>query len=123
MKFRNLLFTGLIGIAAASCSNDVIDPDGNGPTLDRETSTFVKVSIMGDARTRADVFADGSADESKVNRLLLTFFDAAQNYVGKTEVTVGEDEKDIVFNGTGQTVERIVTVVCQVDLPKDIDYP
>lgn len=123
MKFRNLLFTGLIGIAAASCSNDVIDPDGNGPTLDRETSTFVKVSIMGDARTRADVFADGSADESKVNRLLLTFFDAAQNYVGKTEVTVGEDEKDIVFNGTGQTVERIVTVVCQVDLPKDINYP
>ncbi|MBD5303897.1 MAG: fimbria major subunit [Bacteroides sp.] len=123
MKFKHLLFGSLFAAVMASCSNDLPGYDESGKVLENETTTFVRVSIMGEGGTRADSdYELGSPDESMVKSILLTFFDAGRNYVGRTLVDVNEDNT-INVPGHENTVERMITLVAQVDLPENINYP
>lgn len=123
MKFKHLLIGSLFATIAASCSNDM--PSEPGQILENETSTFIRVSIMDQSGTRAGAangYELGSPDESMIKSILLTFFDAGRNYVGKTEVQVNEDNT-IEVPGEANTIERVKTLVAQVNLPENINYP
>lgn len=129
MKFKQLLLGSLFVGLVASCSDDLNYDDNK--VLENETTTYVRISLTGDLGTRTgetptpeggseeNGFEYGTAAESKVNNILLTFFDAGRNYVGKTEVNVNKDQ----LVGNGNTVESFLTVVAKVQLPENINYP
>lgn len=125
MKLKHLFIGGLIaGLSGftVSCSDDMMDDD-SGKILPNETTTYVRVSLMGEGMSRADAeYELGTGDESMVKEILLTFFDAGRNYVGKTLITVNEDNT-IDVPGAPNTVERILTVVAPVNMPENINYP
>lgn len=128
MKLRNLFFALLTGFAIVSCNDSVIGEE-NG-ILKNETTSFVRISLMNPSAvdgTRAIEEVDyeaGSADENKVREILLVFFDAGRNYVGNSTVIIKDDPGvNAPGNGEGQTVERILTTVAQVDLPGNINVP
>lgn len=127
MKLKNFFLASLAAGLFASCSNDVLTPDDGGTILEGETTSYVTISICGDANnTRAAEYEYGSGDESMIKTVFLTFFDAGRNFVGSTLVSVGEDNTVTVPNYDGapsHTVERKVTFVAQVDLPENINYP
>lgn len=130
MKTKKILFGGLAALLMTACTNDMPDMDGNGQVTENETTTYVRVSLTSSMGTRAAEYENGSADENEVKKILLTFFDAGRNYVGKTEVTVTgdntikEDAGDPGSStGLGNTVEKILTVVAPVTLPQNINYP
>ena len=129
MKFKHLFVsTLLLGGAVVSCSDDIdVANQGPGQILENETTTFVRVSIVGEgvgsigrATPNEPGYEDGTADENAVNSLLLTFFDAGRNYVGRSVVDV---KNATVSDGNGNTVEKMITVIAQVDLPENINYP
>lgn len=119
MKLKNLLFGGLLAGLMVSCSDDFA-PDQD-QVLENETTTFVRLSLVNPGNTRAE-YENGSAAESKINEILLTFFDGGRNYVGSTLVPVHEDNTIDVPGGLN-TVERVLTVVAEVNLPEHINYP
>lgn len=122
MKLKQILFGGLFAALMASCSNDLPMPD-DGKVLENETTTYVRLSLVGEGVTRADAaYENGSADENEVKRILLVFFDGGRNYVGKTLMNIG-DNATISTEGTSGTVEKLLTVVAQVKLPENINYP
>lgn len=122
MKLKHLLYGTLLTGMAASCSNEV--SDGPGQLLENETTAYVRISVIGDGETRADAdgFENGTPSESMIQSILLTFFDAGRNYVGKTTVSLDEKE-DIEVPGAPNTVERVKTFIAKVDLPENINYP
>ncbi|MDE6716902.1 MAG: fimbria major subunit [Muribaculaceae bacterium] len=120
MKLRQILLGTLCAGLLISCSNDL--PEQPGKVMENETTTYVRVSLVNDGFTRADQYENGSADENSVNQILLIFFDAYRNYVGRTNLTV-TDENTISTPGTGNTVERVLTTVAPVNLPENINYP
>lgn len=123
MNFKQILFGGIAATLMAACTNDIPGMD-NGQVTENETTTYVRVSLVGDLNnTRAaDDYENGTADENAVKELLLTFFDAGRNYVGKAEVSITDDTQ-ISTGGNGGTVEKILTVVAPVTLPENINYP
>lgn len=132
MKTNKILFGGLAALMLSACTNDMPEMGGNGQITENETTTYVRVALsssMGNTRATAE-YENGSADENKVNKILLTFFDAGRNYVGKTEVAVNSDNTIKEEAGTpgsseslGNTVEKMLTVVAPVTLPENINYP
>lgn len=107
----------------ASCSDDLdVSDKGPGQILENETTTYVRVSLMGSGMSRAD-YELGSSDESMVQSILLTFFDAGRNYVGKATIDVNENNEIEVPDDLPNTLERILTVVAPVTLPENINYP
>ncbi len=126
MKIKHLFLGSLLLGLMVSCKEDIV-PDGGGQILENETTTFVRVSILdatgGTRAGAAPGYELGTASESKINSVLLTFFDAGRNYVGKTKVDLNEKEEDVKVPGEDFTVERIRTFVAQVDLPENINYP
>lgn len=123
MKIKQILFGTIAASLMAACTNDIPSMD-NGQVTENETTTYVRVSLVGDiAKTRAAEYENGTDDENQVKELLLTFFDAGRNYVGKAEVSVTDDNKISSEAGTSGTVEKILTVVAPVTLPQNINYP
>lgn len=111
----------------ASCSDDLDAGKAPGQVLENETTTFVRISIQGvgnNPNSRAtpyeEGYEDGLASENEVKSLMLYFYDAARNYVGHTPVDLTNAKKE---DGNGNTVEKMITVVAQVDLPENINYP
>lgn len=120
MKLKRFLFGTLCAGLLISCSNDL--PQDPGKVMENETTTYVRVSLVNDGFTRAEEYENGSADENSVNQILLIFFDAGRNYVGRTNLTV-TDENTVSTPGTANTVERMLTMVAPVNLPENINYP
>ncbi|MDE6027013.1 MAG: fimbria major subunit [Muribaculaceae bacterium] len=126
MKLKQILMGGLFAALMASCSNDLPDPN-DGKVLENETTTYVRLSIGGDMDGTRDGEVEepgyqyGTADESKVNSVLLTFYDHGRNFVGKTTVNIKEGTLQEV--GTENTVESKLTFVAKVTLPENISYP
>lgn len=124
LNIFNKYLCGALAIGLmASCSSDL--PGDEGKILENESTTYVRVSLMGEGNgSRADeVYENGSGDESAVSSILLTFFDAGRNYVGSTTINVGDDPDEVVVPGADNSVERILTVVAPVTLPENINYP
>lgn len=121
--FSKYLFGALALGMMASCSNEL--PVDDGKILPNETTTYVRLSLVGEgATTRADEeYENGTGDESAVNSILLTFFDAGRNYVGQAPINVNEDPKVVEVPGEDNSVERFLTVVAPVTLPENINYP
>ena len=122
MKLTKILLGLSAAALMASCSNEIPGNDF-GQITENETTTFVRISLVGDLNTRAAEYENGTADENEVKELLLTFFDAGRNYVGKAEVSVNNDNTVSEAPGNGGTVEKILTVVAPVTLPENINYP
>ena len=120
MKLKRILLGSLCAGLLLSCSNDL--PEEPGKIMENETTTYVRVSLVNEGFTRADQYENGSADENSVNQILLIFFDAGRNYVGRTNLTV-TDENTVSTPGTSNTVERMLTMVAPVNLPENINYP
>ncbi|MDE5790603.1 MAG: Mfa1 fimbrilin C-terminal domain-containing protein [Muribaculaceae bacterium] len=120
MKLKQILLGSLCGSLLLSCSNDL--PEQPGKVMENETTTYVRVSLVSDGFTRAEQYENGSDDENRVNQILLIFFDAGRNYVGRTNLTV-TDENTVSTPGTSNTVERMLTMVAPVNLPENINYP
>lgn len=122
MKLKYLLYGCVLAGLMTACNNDL--PGEEGGVLENETTTYVRVSLINAGDTRAAEYENGSADESMIKEILLTFFDAGRNYVGRTLVTVNEDNTIQVPGSTNNTtVERVLTVVAPVTLPEHINYP
>lgn len=121
MKLKKLLCGCVVAGLFAACSNEI--PGEEGKILENETTTYVKLSLVSPGSgTRAAEYEYGSSDESEVKSILLTFFDAGRNYVGRTYFPV--DEKDIqTETGTTNTVEKILTIVKSITLPESSNYP
>lgn len=124
MKLKHILLGSFCACLIASCSDEIAN-DGGGQILESQTTTFIRLSLIGDGATRADEagYENGSQDESAVNSILLTFFDRDKNYVGKTFINVNEDTENVDFNGNGNTVERFLSVVASVTLPQNSNHP
>lgn len=130
MKFKHLfLSTILLGGAMASCSDDLdVSDKGPGQILENETTTYVRISIMGEGNTLGRAvdepgYEEGDPDENTVNSVLLTFFDAGRNFVGSTTLSKSDIDKGKVEDGDGHTVSKMLTVIAQVELPENINYP
>lgn len=127
MRLKHFLLGGAIVGIMCSCSDD-IDRAEDGKIMENETTTYVRLSIIGKgATTRAEEYKYeyGSTDENDVEEILLAFYDAGRNYVGTTRYTV-KDAKEVLGNPghpLGGTVERKLTVVVPVTLPENINYP
>lgn len=126
MKLNHLLLGGLMAGALVSCSDDFAGDEGK--ILENETTTYVRLSLNNAGGTRAGDYENGTSDESAVKSILLTFYDAGRNYVGRTTITVGDDAE--VVPGTPDTgsanvgtIESILTLVAPVNLPENINYP
>lgn len=121
--FSKYLFGALALGMMASCSNDL--PVDDGKILPNETTTYVRLSLVGEGTTtRADEeYENGTGDESAVKSILLTFFDAGRNYVGQTIINVNENPDAVVVPGEDNSVERFLTIVSPVTLPENINYP
>lgn len=122
MKFKKL-FLGMLSVGVLSaCSNDL--PVEDGKVLENETTTYVKLSLVSPGSgTRAAEYENGSADESMVQNILLTFFDAGRNYVGQHEIVVNEKVEGLDVPGGPNTVERFLTVVAPITLPENVNHP
>lgn len=129
MRLKNLFLASLTAFAMVSCSESVIETGDGTPDLKRESTSFVKISLVNPTAvgSRAGEELDyeaGSADENRVEKILLVFFDAGRNYVSRSEVTLtGDEGVSSPGNGNGNTVERVLTTVAQVDLPANINFP
>lgn len=127
MNFNKIILGGFAAFLLGSCSEEMVE--SNGVVSEKETTTYVKISLIGNdpTMTKADLsdFEDGTPEENAINRILLIFFDASRNYVGKSEVKIGENESNRLesTNDPDKTVERILTTVARVDLPENINYP
>lgn len=134
MRFKHLFLASLAAFAMASCSEDVIEEEINSVLKDESTS-FVKISLVDPSaltfpkslQSRAveePGYYAGSADENKIKEILLVFYDAGRNYVGRSQVFPNADAGvDNPGNGNGLTVERVLTTVAKVELPGNINYP
>ena len=78
MKLTKILLGLSAAALMASCSNEIPGND-SGQITENETTTFVRISLVGDLNTRAAEYENGTADENEVKELLLTFFDAGRN--------------------------------------------
>ncbi len=127
MRFKHLFLASLAAFAMASCSEDAIEEEINSVLKDESTS-FVKISLVDPSLQSRAVdepgYSAGSADENKIKEILLVFYDAGRNYVGRSQVFPKSDEGvDNPGNGNGLTVERVLTTVAKVELPGNINYP
>ena len=122
MKLKKLFIGLVLATLLPSCSNDFAGDD-DGKILENETTTYVRLSLLSDGSTRAYAeYENGTADESKVDQIMLVFFDAGRNYVGQSNVTV-TDDNTIVNDGVGNTIDKVLTMVTPVNLPENINYP
>lgn len=122
MKFKQLLLGSLFVGLVASCSDDLNYDDNK--VLENETTTYVRVSILGDNITRADEdFELGNPDESMIKSILLMFYDAGRNYVGQKSILLNESNEITDIDDYDHTVERIKTFIAQIELPQNINYP
>lgn len=146
MKLKKLFLGSLIVGLMASCSDD-LQLNEVDKVLENRTTTYVRLSIggdMGGSRAGEDAgdnavddfvvptpkpeggkdetgYEYGTADESRVYSVLLTFFDQGRNYVGKSEVRIDKGTMQEV--GNSNTVESKLTYVATVNLPEGISYP
>lgn len=121
MKLKQLFIGLVLATLLPACSNDIADEPGK--VIENETTTYVRLSLLSDGSTRADAeYENGTGDESKVDQIMLIFFDAGRNYVGRTHVTV-TDDNTIINDGHGNTVDKVLSMVAPVNLPENINYP
>lgn len=122
MKLKHLFLGSLMAAAVVSCSEDK-DLQSTGPDLQNETTSYIKLSLVGGsiAGRAATDYEDGDASENKVNSVILVFYDAARNFVATKEIS-GDKFSDA---GTDypHTVEKVLTTVAEVSLPENINFP
>ncbi len=121
MKINKFLLGAFaLSVGFASCSNE--EPiKGNGGVVDVDQTRFLSVQISSPAKASRAEFVDGTADESRINRLDFIFYDANGVPTGRPQtLSLSDIKEDDTPTGN---VEKIATSVVPVELVQGENLP